>query len=93
MSAPQRVAQYACRVQLLISKTCTRRPLPVHAQAKAMVLSALAPQERTELMRGMSDEEAAACLVCAAHAAEPYRTDNQPGACMGVQCTDAERGL
>lgn len=32
-------------------------------QAKAMVLSALAPQERTELMRGMSDEEAAACLV------------------------------
>jgi hypothetical protein len=36
---------------------------PVPDQAKAMVLSALAPQERTEVMRGMSDEEAAACLV------------------------------
>ena len=28
-----------------------------------MVLSALAPTERTELIKGMSDEEAAACLA------------------------------
>lgn len=28
-----------------------------------MVLSSLAPTERTELLKGMSDEEAAACLA------------------------------
>lgn len=28
-----------------------------------MVLSSLAPAERTELLRGMSDEEAATCLA------------------------------
>ena len=34
-----------------------------HVQAKAMVLSSLAPAERTELLRGMSDEDAALCLA------------------------------
>lgn len=34
-----------------------------HVQARAMVLSSLAPAERTELLRGMSDEEAAICLA------------------------------
>ena len=32
-------------------------------QSRAMVLSSLAPAERTELLRGMSDEEAALCLA------------------------------
>jgi Mg/Co/Ni transporter MgtE len=32
-------------------------------QARAMVLSSLTPAERTELLRGMSDDEAAACLA------------------------------
>ena len=32
-------------------------------QARAMVLSSLAPTERTELLRGMSDEETATCLA------------------------------
>ena len=38
-------------------------PAAHRAQAQAMVLSTLAPGERTGLLRGMSDEGAAACLA------------------------------